>query len=332
MGTRRYRRLLCCEHLLTMEPRALGALGRRVLKRPSAALEAAGEPDEANDDDSGRHPAGLGATEVLDYLRRELDEVRRFVEERGIVTLPRGDLTLVETPEYLRVLVPSTAYYPPPVFGAVEGLPTGHLFIRPLPRAMNAADRAYYSDVVKGRLRRNLVVHEVYPGHHTQLLHARRHASPLRRLKDDDVTVEGWAFYCEKLMVDEGLYDGCPSPRPAAAERFRALRVLADVGIHTGRLTLDAAADLFCEHLGEEARPWVMREVQTYAADPSLALSYLVGRELILDLREECRDLLGSRFDLREFHDRFLAEGSIPMPLIRCKLLGLSPVSSHLDR
>lgn len=314
MGEDAYRELLAGEHMIDMPLDSMIERAEQVLHETRRELAAWSETDEV-----AEPPEAFDWRDVLRYYESELELVRDFVRTRELVTLPEGRIVLRETPRYLQALIPGAFYQPPPAFSTSR---TGHLFVQPVPRRMSIADRRRFFERVSSRRLRNLMVHEVWPGHHVQLLHAANNPRPMRKLRDDDVLVEGWALYAEKLMEEQGLWAEQPSPRPLQALLFRAARVVVDIGIHTGRTTLAEASDWMAEKLGADDREWVAREVRRYAAEPTQALSYLVGRELVLELREEWREEMGpARFRLREFHDRLLAEGSIPIPAVRRAML-----------
>lgn len=307
MGPELFGKLLAEEHCLDPDPAPWVARAEEVVEQVEAELDEAPDDPEVPDP-----PSDFGAEEVLRYYHDEVDFMRRFVEEHQVVTIPEGELRLKETPDYMLPLIPGSFYLPPPVF---SGSRRGYFFLRPIPREMDDDDRRYYWGRVHGRRSRNLIAHEIWPGHHLQFLHAAANKDPVRHLRDNDILVEGWALYCESLVAELGLWDGRPSLRQLQALRFRALRVIVDVGLHTGALTPEQAADRVCAHLGRGARPWIETEIRRYLHEPGQALSYLVGSLLIKDLREELA------LPLREFHDRLLAEGSIPLPLIRRTLL-----------
>ncbi|MCP5153116.1 MAG: DUF885 domain-containing protein [Ectothiorhodospiraceae bacterium] len=317
MGEARYRRLLADVHCLEHEPAALVALAERTLGEVEAVLPAIMRAEAALP--SVEPPPGFGRDTVLAYVNDEVRALREAVRERGLLTIPEGRLEVLETPPYLQALLPGASYMPPPPFAPSS---TGRFYVPPVPEEMDDDLRRYYADMIAHRRMRNLVAHEVYPGHHVQLLRAAEHPSIIRKVRDNDVLVEGWALYCEQLMVDEGLFEALPSARPWRALRLRALRVVVDVGLHTGRLGYQEAIELMCRRLGHGARGFVEAEIRRYVAEPTQAMSYLVGKQLVLELRAAWRDAVGSRhFDLRDFHDRLLAEGSVPLPLIAAKML-----------
>ncbi|MDH3475043.1 MAG: DUF885 domain-containing protein [Rhodospirillales bacterium] len=317
MGEERYCWLLEQEHHLDRPLETLKRLAEATLARVEEDLPGVIAQEDALD--MPEPSPSFGKQDVLAYYRSEIDAMKAAVVERGLVTIPPGTLELRETPEYQLALLPGASYQPPPAFAAV---PHGYFFVRPVPERMTRKIRRGYHRQVFLRSFRNLVIHEVYPGHHVQFLHAARHHSRIRKIRDNDLLVEGWALYCEQMMHDEGLFDELPSSRPLRALRMRAIRVIVDIALHTGRLTPAQVADFMCDHFGEDARGWIEMEVRRYAAEPTQALSYLIGRELVFELREEFREAVGPRrFTLRDFHDRFLSEGSIPIALVREKLL-----------
>lgn len=313
MGEEAYVDLLAHEHRLPREIGAWRSLARRTLECANQELERRPYPPALPEP-----PEDFGRREVLQYYRWEIEQVRAFLLSRSLVGVPEGELLLGETPAYLRDLIPGAFYHPPALF---LGSRTGRFFVPPVPEAMDTSVRRRFHAQVAGRSFRNLVVHELWPGHHLQFLHAACRPRPVRDLRDNDVMVEGWALYAESLMQEEGLFQGRPCPRPTEALRFRALRMLIDIGLHTGELSLSQAEETLARELGVPRTTWMEREVRRYALEPTQAFSYLAGAHLIRELREEYLERTRGRSGLRDFHDRFLAEGSVPVPLIRRKML-----------
>ena len=307
MGPEAFARLLRVEHMLTQPLSDWTALAEATLRDAQAQLRR-----WRGDANSGDAPEGFSREEVWAYYERELTAVEQFVRDAEVVTLPEGALELRPIPAWLEPLSPQAFYVPPVAFGG--GPRTGFLFLRAVPDLDTTEARDRYWEQVALRRMRNLIVHEVWPGHHVQLLHAAHHPDPLRKYRDNDVMIEGWALYSEQLMLELGLWRDLPSPRPIQSRAFRAVRVLVDVGLHTGALTLEACAARMAAEFGGHA-PWIDHELRRYAAEPGQAMSYLVGHHLLNALRDELcphRDPPA----LRRFHDAFLAEGSIPLPLL----------------
>src|SRR5256714_1113906 len=181
-------------------------------------------------------------------------------------------------------------------------------------------------EVMRAHCRHDLAataLHEGYPGHHLQLVHAQQQRSDTRKNVWTPVTVEGWALYCEDMMGEEGFYR---SEEEQFFQRvhllWRAARVLLDVGLHTRGMTFAQAVDQLVTHVNVE-RSNAEGEVRRYCAEPAYPLSYAVGRRELLKLRDDFRTAQGEAFTLRGFHDAILRYGGLPVALIRWGL-GLS--------
>jgi len=259
---------------------------------------------------------------AADY-RREVDRARDFVLRKRLVTFPPGErLHVVETPSFQRSICPFAAYLAP---GPFEAEQDGYFWVTPPEDGQPAPVQAKH---LQDHLRPGIpgtTVHEAYPGHHLQLSLANRIDSRVRRSVGTPVLVEGWAFYCEQLMAEEGYYE---DPRSRVLQLkdalWRSCRVLIDVGLHTEGMTIDQAVAM----LHDVARLEVTTahgEVLRYTRTPTQPMSYAAGKQEILRLREDYRRLRGAAFRLREFHDRLLSFGSIPIALIRERLLAGPP-------
>jgi uncharacterized protein (DUF885 family) len=256
------------------------------------------------------------------FLKEHRDEVARaraFVLDRGLVTLPRDEsLRVVETPPFQRTICPFAAYLPPAPF---EARKDGYLWVTP-PDA--AAPPEIQERLLQDHLRPAMaatMVHEGYPGHHLQLSVAARLPSKVRRHFATAVFVEGWAFYCEAMMGEQGYYrDRRSRVLQFKDQLWRACRVLIDVGLQTDGMSLDQAAGMLHEVARIEG-PAARGEVLRYTRSPTQPMSYAVGKHEILRLREDERRRRGAAFSLRDFHDRLLRYGSIPVSLIRERFL-----------
>ena len=260
--------------------------------------------------------------EFLAEYRREVERAREFVQSRGLATLPDGErLRVVETPSFQTTVTPFAAYMAPAPF---ESAKEGFLWVTPPPAGAAPEVR---SRMLQDHLRPSIpatVVHETYPGHHLQLSVACRIPSRVRRSFGTSVLVEGWAFYCEEMMAEQDYYE---DPRSRVMlfkdQLWRACRVVIDVGLQTRGMTAEAAADMLCE-VARLERPSAAAEVLRYTRTPTQPMSYAVGKQAILNLREDLRSRLGPVFDLGDFHDRFLSFGSIPIGLIRGQMMQAS--------
>ena len=139
-------------------------------------------------------------------------------------------------------------------------------------------------------------VHEGYPGHHLQLVIANHAPSLVRRFFDSTVFCEGWALYCEQLVLDEGMNED-PRMRlfQLKDQLWRACRVVIDVKLHTGEMTFDEAVDMLVD-VAKLERVNAISEVRRYTQSPTQPMSYLVGKQQIMDLREREKRRLGREF------------------------------------
>lgn len=164
-----------------------------------------------------------------------------------------------------------------------------------------------------------LAYHEGIPGHHLQI--ATAISIPdlpyLRRFSFFPSFSEGWALYAEHLASDMGLYKDDPygDLGRLQAEMFRAVRLVVDTGIHAKRWTREQAIDYFRKTTGM-AESDVTAEVERYVVWPGQACAYKIGMKTILGLREKARADLGSRFDLKSFHQVVLENGAMPLSML----------------
>lgn len=255
-----------------------------------------------------RHPGTF--PEVLAAYERMIRDARAFTEARGLATLPPGErVKVVETPTYLRHLIPFAAYVSPPRFDPVQ---EGTYLVTP------KEDLAAFHDADV----RTTTVHEAYPGHHLQLSAANRHPSHTRVLVDAVETIEGWALYCETLMEAHGFTRDAGARFVRAKDTlWRAVRIVVDVGLATGWMTPEEAAGLLVQEVAMDPED-AEAEVKRYTLEPGYAMSYLLGRRGIERLR--------ARFERRgwserAFHDAILYAGSLPLPLLEAAVEARMP-------
>src|SRR5205814_1985259 len=163
----------------------------------------------------------------------------------------------------------------------------------------------------------NTSIHEAYPGHHLQLSVAGRHPSLSRLTTNAPEFVEGWGMYSEQLMREQG-FDDAPNFRlnMHTDAIWRACRIILDVKLHRGEISVDDAIDFLVEQTGFE-RPNATAEVYRYTYTPTYQLSYLLGRVLLFRLRDDEKRRLGADFSLKGFHDAMLSQGSLPVSFQR---------------
>jgi uncharacterized protein (DUF885 family) len=299
----------------------------RQLHKDQAALKvAAREVDPAKsvgavvEDIRRQHP---DAATLLPTAEEDLSGLRAFVGEHRLVTIPSDLLPTVEaTPEFMRATIAAAMDAP----GPFEQHATQAFYYVSPPDAGMSADKledylqAYYFSGLE-----LISAHEVWPGHFVQYLTRRNqpHWSLARKLAHAQSTTEGWAHYAEQMMIEQGL--GKSDPKLKVAQLNEALlrdcRFVASIEMHTGGKSVEDAAQLFMRECGSpqaEAR----REAYRGTGDPGY-LNYTIGKLEILKLREDYKKAMGAKFSLKEFHDRFLAAGLVPVKIIRREMLGV---------
>jgi uncharacterized protein (DUF885 family) len=247
---------------------------------------------------------------ALAGYRDSMMRARRVILEHDLATLPLADMIeVVPTPKHMRSTIPLAAYFEPAAFDRpIRGVYIVTPSVDGDPRAMREHN---WASIV------NTSVHEAYPGHHLQLSAALANATPARLLVDAPEFVEGWGMYCEQMMLEEGFEDS-PARRVIVATDaiWRAARIILDIRLHRGEMGVGEAIDYLVDHTGFE-RPVARAEVQRYTQTPGYNLSYLLGKVLLLRLRDDERERQGDRFTLKGFHDALLYSGSLPISFQR---------------
>ncbi len=272
------------------------AEGRRATVR--AVLEAIGR-DHARPEDLVRE------------ARATVAGLKRFISARGLLRLPVPDrCQIVEMPEFRRGNSLADLTSAPPLDANRPSL----YAIGPGPRDWPAARVRSLLEEYNRRMLRVLTIHEAYPGHYVQLDYANRQPSLVRRVCGSGVYCEGWAVYCEQMLLDEGYGGGDLALRLVALKFYlRAVaNAILDQGLHGGNLDEAAALRFLCDEAFQsdgEARLKIVRAKQS-----SVQLSsYFVGRMAFARLRQEIQREQGDAFDLGRFHDVVLRQGSVPV-------------------
>lgn len=317
VGRELYEERLRRWHMLELSASELAALGQRIFAETEAELQrVAAEIDPTRSwaeqvaEARRAHPLASG---LLDAYRRELESLKAFIRARDLVTIPANEeLVVIETPVFERAVIPYAAYMPPAPF---ETRQLGQFWVTPIdtrrsPEEQEAQlqEHSQYSFPITA-------LHEAYPGHHVQLVWANNSGSFVRKHGNSDLLAEGWAFYCEQLLGEQGYYqDNRLRLFQLKDQLWRAARIVVDAGLQTGTLDIEQGVRLLVDgaHLSEQG---ARAEVRRYTKTPTQPISYALGKHEILRLREEFRAM-----PLREFHDALLACGTIPLKLIREEL------------
>ena len=179
--------------------------------------------------------------------------------------------------------------------------------------------RAYQPEKQVRYDKESLVLHEAVPGHIFQnsLARSQQGLPDFRKFYSNSAYGEGWALYAESLGSQLGVYKD-PYNRfgQLASERFRAARLVIDTGIHAMGWTREQAQEYFRAHAPTQA----LSEVDRYISWPGQALSYKLGQLKIVELRKKAEQQLGPKFDVRDFHDVVLRDGSLPLELLQVQV------------
>ena len=237
--------------------------------------------------------------QVLGLYRQYIDQMYAKLPQL-FGRLPKAKLEVVPVPEF-RAKGASAASYET---GSPDGARPGRVFVNT-------------SDVTSRSLlpTESTAYHEGAPGHHMQLSIQQELTDlpPFRQQGGTTAFVEGWALYSERLGKEVGFYqDPYSDYGRLNDEMLRAIRLVVDTGLHHKKWTRDQVVQFFRDHSAIDEVE-IQSETDRYIVWPGQALAYKVGQLKILELRERAQKALGSRFDIRAFHDEVLGAGALPM-------------------
>jgi len=252
----------------------------------------------------------------VEGAREQLKEIRRFIVREDLVSIPGTEEARVdEAPPYARS---NFAYINIP--GAWEKNQPSVYYISPpnpsWPEDVQADYIAGEADLLFTS------VHEVWPGHFLNFLHANRASFFYGRVFVGYAFAEGWAHYTEEMMVEAGLRDGDPETRIGQISNalLRNARFLSTIGLHTKGWSVEDSKRFFMEE-GFQSEGTAIQQAARGTYDPAY-LNYTMGKLMIKRLRDDWTATRGGRAAWREFHDAFLAYGGPPIPLVRQQMMG----------
>ncbi len=266
----------------------------------------------------GMAPAG-GA--LIGYYGERFAELRKFLTVQHVVTVPGwlGSMQILETPAFLKPVVPTASMEPPRVF---ESAATGHYWITPPASLAEAAARLDMNEVFDHDRILFLSAHEGIPGHFLQLSIARRHPDFIRKIADSNVFEEGWACYGQEMLVRLGLYGPNLDARLVAAnwEKVDGAAAIVDTRLATGEWTPQQGVEFFAAQT-DFTHEAAEGAVNLMLDRPGYVVAYAVGRLQIENLMAEYMLKAGAHASLQEFHDRLLSYGSTPLAILGPELL-----------
>ena len=330
LGEEKFARMLKETELVDLPPEKVLEIGLEQLAKEQKAfteaarrIDASKTPAEVFKQVQSEHPT---PESLLADINKDLESIRKFVVTRKLVTIPSEIRARVkEMPLYRR----ATSFASMDTPGAFEKRATdAYYYVTPPedqwpPEQKDqwlTAFNFYTADVVS--------IHEVYPGHYVQFL--RLNASPASKVEKifgSYAFIEGWAHYCEKVMIDEG-YGTVANPNEADEKRatkyrlaqadealLRLCRLCVAIKMHTQKMTVDEATKFFEENCYYEEKP-ARAEAMRGTFDPGY-LNYTLGKLEILKLRDDYMAQEGRNFGAQKFHNELLNHGMPPIRLLR---------------
>jgi uncharacterized protein (DUF885 family) len=332
LGEEKFRRFLAQTELVDLPPQKILEIGLDQLKAEQTAFTEAAKkidpnksPIEVFKQIQSEHPTPQN---LIADVAKDLDKIRKYVLSQHLISIPSDVRAKVkETPQYLRATSFASMDTPGPFEKRANEAyyyvtPTENDWPEKQKQEWLTAFNYYTSDVVS--------IHEAYPGHYVQFLHLNASsASKIEKIFGSYAFVEGWAHYCEKMMLDES-YGSTTSSTPSEDDVKRAAkyrmaqadeallrlcRLCVSIKMHTQKMSLDEATKFFQENCYYEEKP-ARQEAMRGTFDPGY-LNYTLGKLQILKLRDDYKAQQGDDFSLQKFHNELLNHGMPPIRLLR---------------
>ncbi len=322
LGAEKFSKMLHATERVDIPLDQLKAAGEADLARNLAALKSACDaylPNQSLNKCVDKVNADKPVGGAVEGARKQLTELRKFVIDKDLVTIPGTEQALVaEAPPFNRW---NFAYIEIP--GPYEkGLPSTYYIAPPDPTWPKAERDAYVpgKDVLLFTSS-----HEVFPGHFVQFLHANRSDWIFGRQFVGYAYAEGWAHYCEEMMFDAGVDGATPEIHIGQLTEalLRNVRFVSAIGMHTGSMTMSESDTMFREKAFQD--PGNARQQAARGTYDPAYLNYTLGKLMIMQLREDWTKTHGGRSAWKAFHDQFLSYGGPPIPLVRAQMLGGKP-------
>lgn len=253
---------------------------------------------------------------IVDYATKQLADLQEFVGSHDLVSIPGTEKALVaEAPAYKRW---NFAYINIP--GPYEKGLASVYYVAPADPSWPKQKQDDYVPGTGSLLFTS--VHEVWPGHFLQFLHANRAPSLVGRVFVGYAFAEGWAHYTEEMMWEAGLNNSSPEFHIGQLQEalLRNVRFISAIGLHTKGMTVEESIKLFREK-GYTDEATAEQQARRGTFDPAY-LNYTMGKLMIRKLREDWTAAHGGRKAWKAFHDQFLQYGGPPIPLVRRAMLG----------
>jgi uncharacterized protein (DUF885 family) len=296
------------------------------LQKLATQLDPTKTPQEVVAELETMHPT---PDKLMPTFAATFDSLIAFIQEKHIITIPPGPRPiLMETPPFERATTTASMDTP----GPFEKVATESYFHVTLPGPGDSPQDI--ASLMSGFNIGTIVstsVHESYPGHYMQYLWTSRAPSKLRKVFYANTNGEGWAHYCEQMMLDEGYAQpgqGAKDEREARLIRLGQLqdallrdsRFVVGIEMHTGKMSFAQAKAFFVQE-GFQAAKIAEIEAKRGTSDPTY-LYYTLGKLQILKLRQDYKQKMGADYTIGKFHDAFMSQGFPPIAVVRQTLLG----------
>ena len=328
IGKDNYKKMLLYSEGITLQPEQILAIGLQELKKEQDEFNAAAaiinpnkKPVEVYRELQNDHPT---ADSLIPTVKVHLESIRQFLIDHKICSIPSEVRVQVkETPQYARAS--STASMD--AAGPFEkNASESYYYVTPVEATWTAKQKDDWLHQFDYYTTDNVTIHEAYPGHYMQGLHLNASkASKIEKIYGSYAYTEGWAHYCEKMMVEEGF--GATDSILAAKHRLamsgdallRICRLCVSIKMHCQGMTVEEGTTFFMNNWYQGEKP-SYQEALRGSFDPGY-LFYTVGKLEILKLREEYKKQEGNNFSLQKFHDAMMDNGMPPVIMLREILL-----------
>ena len=307
-GEKRYQNNIYGRTTTRMTPEEIHQLGLREIERIEAEMTVIAKKEGFADLAAFRVSLKTNPKYIPTSSEQILDDFRHYIAQmepklpKLFTLLPKSPVTVEAIPAFQAT---AATHY-------VTGTPDGKRPGRVVVATSKFAERSLVDDEA-------IAYHEGIPGHHMQLS-VQQQLTGLPKFRQHSLGfnayVEGWALYSEELGKEVGFYqDPVSDYGRLSSELFRAVRLVVDTGIHAKGWSRDQVVEFFRKS-GAVDEPTIQTETDRYISWPAQALSYKLGQLKIRELRQRARKRLGSKFDIRTFHDEMLDGGTLPLDLL----------------
>jgi uncharacterized protein (DUF885 family) len=307
-GQKRYQNNIYARTTTRMSSDEIHELGLREIDRIEKEMTAIAKKEGYADLAAFRASLKTNPKYIPTSAEQILDDFRHYIAQMEpklpqlFMLLPKSPVTVEAIPAFQSA---AATHY---VTGTADGKRPGRVVVA----TSKFGERSLVDDEA-------IAYHEGIPGHHMQLS-VQQQLTDLPKFRQHglgfNAYIEGWALYAEQLGKEVGFYqDPVSDYGRLSSELFRSVRLVVDTGIHSKGWTRDQVVEFFRKS-GAVDEPTIQSETDRYISWPAQALSYKLGQLKIRELRDRAQQKLGSKFDIRKFHDEMLDGGTLPLDLL----------------